>query len=148
MWKKVSVFILLIFPMLMLFQSSPTNVLADAQSSYYDITLTTNNNGGDGNGGNGGSTTDPGGNGNGSGTGNGNQTTNGNNGGSTQTTTAPGSTTASSQPKTALSGLLPQTNNLQEGLLLGMLVLIFALFTWVIYLLVEGKRREKNEEIN
>lgn len=147
MWKKLSYCILLVFPMLLLLQPSLSTVKADSQSGYYDITLTTNNNGGDGNGS---GTTDPGGNGNGSSTNNGgDQTTNGNNGGTSQTTKAPGSTTASSQPQSVLSGLLPQTNNAQQGLLLGILVLIIALFTWVVYLLIEGKRRgNTNEKIN
>lgn len=131
----------------MLLQSQSMTVKADSQSGYYDITLTTNNNGG----GNGGTTTDPGGNGSGSTTGSGDQSTNGNNGGNTQTTKAPGSTMANdqSQAKTGLSGLLPQTNNLQQGLLLGLLVLIIALLSWVVYLLIEGRKRgNTNEKIS
>ena len=150
MWKKVSFCILLVFPMLLLSLTLPGTARADQQSSYYDITLTTNN----GSGGGGGTTTDPDpvdptdpdpdGNGNGD------QVTNGDNGGTNQTTKAPGSsTTASSQPKSVLSGLLPQTNNIQEGLRLGILVLILALLCWVIYLLIVGKRRgNTNEKIS
>lgn len=137
--------------MLYALQSQPVIVKADSQSGFYDITLTNDNNNGDNNGG---------GDSSGSGSGNGDsnsgkdQTTNGNNGGQTQNTTkTPGSATvapASGQSKSGLSGLLPQTNNLQEGLLLGMGVLILALFSWVIYLLVADKRRRglHNEKIN
>lgn len=133
MHKKSIFYILLAFSVILLFQSQTENVKADQQSSYYDITIASNDNS----------------------DGNiaehvekGNEVTNGDNGGNNQVTKAPGTTAtqANSQPRNILTGLLPQTSNEQEGLLLGVLILIIMLLGWIIYLLVEGNKGEKHNE--
>lgn len=133
MWRIVKYCFVLLIPILMLWQLQPTIVKADSQSSYYDITLTQHDLNGDGDtsAGSGGS---------------GGNVSNGNNGGNNQITKAPGTDVTSSQPKTALSGLLPQTGNLQQGVLLGLLVLILSLVMWMIFLLFKKRRRRNTNE--
>ncbi|WP_334329765.1 hypothetical protein [Companilactobacillus sp. HBUAS59699] len=143
MRKKSVFFILLAFSMFLLFQSQTEIVRADQQSSYYDITLTSNDTGGRSSNDNSGGTIA-------NHSENGNEVTNGDNGGDNQVTKAPGTTAiqAKSQPN-ILTGLLPQTSNEQEGLLLGVLILIIMLLGWIIYLLIEGKRgRDSDEKFN